>query len=235
MNTLVISGLNITSTQHNSPHSNKPWLFSNNLMHYVLNCKLLGATPGGDQGSLLPRSMLLGVPDFTGTYPYSWLFPIDEYFSLLNMLIDQRLRIMCFNLEGVAAEWFRWMTQNNLITDWDRSTHNFVQPEVLEKMKLPITTMNQFKVYIGSGETLLCENLCSRVKLDIQGLSMEVDLYVLSMKGSDIMLKIQWLQKLGKVTHEYLQQTMEFILGETRYTLQWDESLRIKRISLRHM
>nr|GEZ24092.1 retrotransposon protein [Tanacetum cinerariifolium] len=106
---------------------------------------------------------------------------------------------------------------------------------VLEKMKLPITTMKQFKVYIRSDETLLCENLCSRVKLDIQGLSMEVDLYVLSMKGSDIMLRIQWLQKLGNVTHEYLQQTMEFILGETQYTLQGDESLRIKQISLRHM
>nr|GEY80729.1 retrotransposon-related protein [Tanacetum cinerariifolium] len=114
------------------------------------------------------------------------------------------------------------------------STHNFVQPEVLEKMKLPITTMKQFKVYIESGETLLCENLCLRVKLDIQGLSMEVDMYVLSMKGSDIMLIIQWLQKLGKVTHEYLQQTMEFILGEMRYTLQGDESLGIKRIRLHH-
>nr|GEV02693.1 hypothetical protein [Tanacetum cinerariifolium] len=86
------------------------------------------------------------------------------------------------------------------------STHNFVHPEVLKKIKLPITTMKQFKVYIGSGETLLCENLRSRVKLDIQGLSMEVDLY-----------------------------TMEFILWETRYTLQGDESLRIKRISLHHI
>nr|GEV70443.1 transposon Ty3-G Gag-Pol polyprotein [Tanacetum cinerariifolium] len=192
--------------------------------------------------------MRLDVPDFTRTDPHSRLFPINEYFSLLNTLVDQRLRIVCLNLEGAAAEWFRWMTRNNLITDWDRfyesvtnrfgpskSTHNFVQPEVLEKMKLPITTMKQFKVYIGSGETLLCENLCSRVKLDIQGLSMEVDLYVLSMKGSDIMLRIQWLQKLGKVTHEYLQQTMEFILGETQYTLQGDESLCIKQISLRHM
>ncbi|GJV99070.1 ty3-gypsy retrotransposon protein [Tanacetum coccineum] len=46
---------------------------------------------GDDQGSLLPRSMLLDVPKFTGT--------------------DQD--------KGAAAEWFRWMTRNGLITNWD--------------------------------------------------------------------------------------------------------------------
>nr|GEW06736.1 hypothetical protein [Tanacetum cinerariifolium] len=34
-----------------------------------------------------------------------------------------------------------------------------------------------FKVYIGSGETLLCENTCAQVTMDIQGLCMVVDLY----------------------------------------------------------
>ncbi|GJT75872.1 hypothetical protein Tco_1042597 [Tanacetum coccineum] len=107
--------------------------------------------------------------------------------------------------------------------------------EVVQKIKLPIITTNPFKVYIGSGETLLCENLCSRVKFDIQWLSMEVDLYVLPTKVPDAMLRIQWNQKLGKVTHDYLQQTMELILGETWYTLQRAESLRMKRIRLHHM
>ncbi|GKF68848.1 hypothetical protein Tco_0198527, partial [Tanacetum coccineum] len=36
------------------------------------------------------------------------------------------------------------------------------------------------------------------VARNIQGLSMEVDLYVLPMKGLDMVLGIQWLQKLGK-------------------------------------
>ncbi|GJX00929.1 retrovirus-related pol polyprotein from transposon TNT 1-94 [Tanacetum coccineum] len=42
------------------------------------------------------------------------------------------------------------------------------------------------------------------------GLIMEVDLYVLPRKGPDIVLGIQWLQNLGKVTHDYLNQTMVF-------------------------
>ncbi|GJU09992.1 receptor-like serine/threonine-protein kinase ALE2 [Tanacetum coccineum] len=74
---------------------------------------------GGDAGSLLPRSMRLDVPKFSGTDPESWIFSITEYFSLLNTPVDQRLRIVGFNLEGEAAEWFRWMTRNGLITNWD--------------------------------------------------------------------------------------------------------------------
>ncbi|GKB62712.1 hypothetical protein Tco_0918898 [Tanacetum coccineum] len=69
----------------------------------------------------------------------------------------------------------------------------------------------------------------------MQGLSMEVDLYVLPMKGPDVVLMIQWLQKLGKVTHDYSQQNMEFTLDNKTYLLQWDESLRMKLISLHRM
>ncbi|GJZ68132.1 hypothetical protein Tco_0631372 [Tanacetum coccineum] len=50
------------------------------------------------------------------------IFAINEYFSLLNTFADQRLRIVGFNLEGTAVEWFRWMTRNGLITTWARVT-----------------------------------------------------------------------------------------------------------------
>ncbi|GKD89893.1 hypothetical protein Tco_1365400, partial [Tanacetum coccineum] len=50
---------------------------------------------GGDQGSLLLRSMRLEVPKFNGTE-------------------HER-----FNLEGAVAEWFRWMSRNKLITSWE--------------------------------------------------------------------------------------------------------------------
>ncbi|GJT51233.1 retrotransposon-related protein, partial [Tanacetum coccineum] len=50
---------------------------------------------GGDQGSLLQRSMRLEVPKFNGTEPKR------------------------FNLEGATAEWFRWMSRNKLITSWE--------------------------------------------------------------------------------------------------------------------
>nr|GEY59177.1 retrotransposon Gag protein [Tanacetum cinerariifolium] len=84
-----------------------------------------------------------------------------------------------------------------------------------ERMCLPVKATNAFKVYIGTEETLLCESVCSHVTIRMQGLTMEVDLYVLPMQGPDVVLSNQWLQKLGKVTHDYAQQSMEFTLFNT--------------------
>nr|GEZ16269.1 retrotransposon-related protein [Tanacetum cinerariifolium] len=57
---------------------------------------------------------------FLGVYLESWIFAITEYFLLLNTPADQWLKIMDFNLEGAAAEWFQWTTRNGLITTWAR-------------------------------------------------------------------------------------------------------------------
>ncbi|GKE16088.1 retrotransposon-related protein, partial [Tanacetum coccineum] len=90
-------------------------------------------------------------------------------------------------------------------------------------------------LYWKQGDIEMCENVCSQVTLRMQGWTMEFDLYVLPMKGPDVVLGIQWLENLGKVTHDYAQQTMEFILINTKNALKGDESLRMKRISLHRM
>ncbi|GJR04995.1 ty3-gypsy retrotransposon protein [Tanacetum coccineum] len=85
--------------------------------HQVAAEKLGG---GGDQGLLLPRLMHLDVQKFLGDDLDRWILSITKYFSLLNTPTDQRLQIVYFNLEGMAAEWFQWMLRNGLITTWDR-------------------------------------------------------------------------------------------------------------------
>ncbi|GJY58212.1 hypothetical protein Tco_0458104 [Tanacetum coccineum] len=86
---------------------------------------------------------------------------------------------------------------------------------------------------IESGDISIHNSLVGHKSPDL--FSYGVDLYVLPMTGPDIVLGIQWLQQLGKVTHDYSQQTMEFTWLERGYKLQGDDSLRIKQISLRHM
>nr|GEW08363.1 transposon Ty3-G Gag-Pol polyprotein [Tanacetum cinerariifolium] len=90
-------------------------------------------------------------------------------------------------------------------------THNFIRPDVVEKMCLPIKAKKAFK-----GVT-------------------EVDLYIFPMQGPDVVLGIQWLQNLGKVTHDYAHQTMKFTLLDFTYSLKGDDSLRMKKISLHKM
>ncbi|GJV10833.1 hypothetical protein Tco_1352374 [Tanacetum coccineum] len=74
---------------------------------------------GSETASPIPRSMKLDVPKFSGAIPDRWIFSITEYFTLLSTPMDQRLRVVGFNLEGYAAEFFRWMTRKKSITTWD--------------------------------------------------------------------------------------------------------------------
>nr|GEV54890.1 retrotransposable element Tf2 [Tanacetum cinerariifolium] len=221
---------------------------------------------------------------------------IAEYFSLLNTLVDQRLRIVGFNLEGEAAKWFRWMTWNGLITNWDgfresvknrfgpskykdsqwalskllqtgggsqKTQSSRISAAVSQPVKPPLlhtptsgtsnATAKPLAIkWISPAERHerfskdLCFNCDNRwpsemehedamesedisilnslvghgsprslrlwgtLGTGLQGLHMEVDLYVLPMKGLDIML-------------------------ERGYKFQGEVSLRIKQITLRHM
>ncbi|GJW73091.1 retrotransposon-related protein [Tanacetum coccineum] len=77
----------------------------------------------------------MDVLKFSGVYPESWIFAITEYFSLLNTPADQWLKIVGFNLEGAAAEWFQWMTMNGLITTcarFEESVRNCFGPSEYE-------------------------------------------------------------------------------------------------------
>ncbi|GJY92684.1 ty3-gypsy retrotransposon protein [Tanacetum coccineum] len=108
-----------------------------------------------------------------------------------------------------------------------------------ERLNKDDTVQDLKEDVVESGDIFILNSLIggqrSPRSLQLWGNIGSVDLYVLPMKGPDEVLGIQWLQKLGKVTHDYAQQTMEFSLANTTYSLKGDESLRMKQISLHHM
>ncbi|CAA0816385.1 Unknown protein, partial [Striga hermonthica] len=90
------------------------------------------------------------------------------------------------------------------------STHNFIRPEVAERLRLPVEPIAPFKVYVGSGDSLVCRNRSLELALEMQGTSFEVPLYVLPIQGPEIVLGMPWLRELRRVVHDYKQLTMEF-------------------------
>ena len=72
------------------------------------------------------------------------------------------------------------------------STHNFIKPTVAERMGLPIQPTAPFRVYIGNGDFLLCKYFCPQVALTLQRTVFTLDIFVLLIKGPDVVLGIQW-------------------------------------------
>ncbi|VFQ75576.1 unnamed protein product [Cuscuta campestris] len=100
------------------------------------------------------------------------------------------------------------------------STHNFIHPSLVERLQLPITSVPAFRVYVGNGASLLCNQQCVDIALLLQGVTFNVDVFVLPIHGPDVVLGVQWLQLLGKVTHDYANLTMDFVWKGSPVTLK---------------
>lgn len=108
------------------------------------------------------------------------------------------------------------------------STHNFVQPAVIERLKIQTQSTTPFHVYIGNGDTLTCSKWCPKTELM---LNFEVDLHVLPIKGPDLVLGVQWLQKLGVVKHDYGKVSMEFEWNREKVKLQGEPAAAPQAVS----
>lgn len=110
-------------------------------------------------------------------------------------------------------------------------THNFVQEEVANRLGYEMQELPAFKVFIGSGEYLLCKEVCRQVSISIQNTCIIEDLFILAMRGANVVLRIQWLGKLGPVTTDHKELSMEFWDGERKVRLQGDSHLADSEIS----
>ncbi|KAF7801852.1 Ty3/gypsy retrotransposon protein [Senna tora] len=89
----------------------------------------------------------------------------------------------------------------NILVD-NGSTHNIIKASLAETLFLPKTPIVRFKVLTGSGTILTCTHKCEKVKLLVQGYEVITYLFVLEIKGSAVVLGVQWLAELGAVKLE---------------------------------
>ncbi|GJV20764.1 hypothetical protein Tco_1369784 [Tanacetum coccineum] len=188
----------------------------------------------GDQGSLLPRSMCLDVPKFTGEDPKRWWMSRNGLITDWERFKESvKNRFGPSNYEDPQGALSKLLQLGTVEEYQGLKLHLQRELLVAKSTTLGHKFPGKFWLLMADDENDL-EPETERNTTDAVE-RVEVDLYVLPMKGPYVFLGIQWLQKLGKVTHDYVQQTMEFMLVNTTYTLKGDESLRMKRISLHHM
>ncbi|KAJ0053157.1 hypothetical protein Pint_00647 [Pistacia integerrima] len=63
---------------------------------------------------------------------------------------------------------------------------------------------------IGNDETLRCSGVCADVELVLDGHKFLLDLFVLPIKGADLVLATQWLSTLGPILMDYKALTLSF-------------------------
>lgn len=83
------------------------------------------------------------------------------------------------------------------------STHNFMQLQVAIALKMIIPIIKPFKVAIGNGENLIFNKVCKNVEIKIQRVSVVMDIFLISVFGSNVLIGVQWSRSLVKMKFKW--------------------------------
>ncbi|XP_042067228.1 uncharacterized protein LOC121810533 [Salvia splendens] len=100
------------------------------------------------------------------------------------------------------------------------ATLDFLHPRIAERLQLELTPIRPFRVLVGNGASLLCTHILRGTKLAMQGSLFVVDLHILAHHGPDVILGMNWLESLGKVSADLVRKTLEFTQGDRTVFLQ---------------
>ncbi|CAA0827986.1 Unknown protein, partial [Striga hermonthica] len=114
------------------------------------------------------------------------------------------------------------------------SSHNFINVDLSHKLNLPTTKIEPFEVRVANGERLQYTKSFRKVPIMFSGVTVKADdLYALPLVGPDVVLGVQWLEGLGKVTTDYRIRIMEFNSGGQQVTLSTGNKKGTKEVGLK--
>ncbi|XP_021773532.1 uncharacterized protein LOC110737482 [Chenopodium quinoa] len=116
------------------------------------------------------------------------------------------------------------------------ATHNFLAISVVEQAAIPISQGGEFAVSLGNGDTIRGRGVCKGVKVELRGgITVIEDFFPLTLGSAEVILGVQWLEKLGPVVTNWRTHIMKFNIGGVPVTLTGDPTLEKTQVSLKAM
>ncbi|CAA0808369.1 Unknown protein, partial [Striga hermonthica] len=127
-----------------------------------------------------------------------------------------------------------WVKDRKVVVLVDNGwSHNFINADLSQKLNLPTTKIEPFELRVANGERLQCTKSFRKVPIRFSGVTLKADLYALPLVGPDVVLGVQWLEGLGKVTTDYQTRIMEFNSGGQQVTLSTGNEKGTKEVGLK--
>lgn len=97
----------------------------------------------------------------------------------------------------------------------------FVHWKLAQSLHLVVTPITEFRVMVANRESLVYQEMYEQVSITIQGFTFSTTLYSLPLKGSDLVLDIQWMELLGPVECDWKKKmTIKFLLKDIAYVIK---------------
>ena len=91
------------------------------------------------------------------------------------------------------------------------STHNFVDPKVAVTLGCQIEASRLTKVTVADGRKLDIQGQIKGFTWNFQSTTFHTDVMLIPLQGCDMVLGVQWLEKLGRISWEFKKLEMGFL------------------------
>ena len=90
------------------------------------------------------------------------------------------------------------------------STHSFLDPNVARRAKLPIHETSRLTMKVANRDSIPNQWCYTTVQVTLQGHTFITSLFLLTIRGQDLVLGVNWLRILGPILWDFVDLTMKF-------------------------
>jgi hypothetical protein len=90
------------------------------------------------------------------------------------------------------------------------ATHNFIDASLVSRRALQTEKFEGFDIAVADGHTVECPDRVSDLEIKLGNYTVRDTFYVVDLSDTDVVLGVQWVITLGKITTNYQTLEMEF-------------------------
>lgn len=115
------------------------------------------------------------------------------------------------------------------------STHNFMDTSTAHQLGCVLCKKGNVMVRVADGRRVLYDSMVEKFTWKMKGMEFTTELFVMPLKGCDIVLGVQWFSTLGSVTFDFTQHSIEFQMQGRKIMLRRAADKGIKTVNPQRM
>lgn len=113
------------------------------------------------------------------------------------------------------------------------ASSNFTSYQLVKELQLHLEDTAEYTIEVGNGEKLTHKGVCAGLEVEVQGIPIAQNFFLMSLAGTDMVLGMDWLASLGDIKANFKNLEIKWRSGGQRFKIKGEPSLSKHQTSLK--